>query len=71
MLESVNLKLLLEFHTGNESNGDAIISKITISNIRKDITAAELLQVGQAFASLVDYPLIDILTVATNRVYNP
>lgn len=67
MQDILNLKLVLEFHTGNDEDGNAIMSKITIANVRRDITSAELIQVSQAFASLVDYPLIDVLTVATSR----
>lgn len=71
MLNSLNLKLILEFHTDTNSKGDAIMSKVTISNLRLDLTEAEILQIAQLFESLVDYPLIDALAVTTSSVNLP
>lgn len=71
MLNLLNLKLILEFHTDTNSKGDAIMSKVTISNLRLDLTEAEILQIAQLFESLVDYPLIDALAVTTSSVNLP
>ncbi|MER2108643.1 MAG: hypothetical protein ABS949_17090 [Solibacillus sp.] len=71
MLNALNLKLILEFHIGNDSNGDAITSKVTISNLRLDLTGAEILEIAQLFESLVDYPLTDALAVTTSSVNLP
>ncbi|MER1988038.1 MAG: hypothetical protein ABS949_19850 [Solibacillus sp.] len=47
------------------------MSKVTISNLRLDLTEAEILQIAQLFESLVDYPLIDALAVTTSSVNLP
>lgn len=68
MLETTKTNLILEFITGTDEKGDPIQSKVTISNLRIDLTAAQLWQVVTVFQNLVKYQLFGAYVVSTQVI---
>ena len=58
MIMNSRLKVLLE--SGINAKGEIIIKTKTFSNVRKEATADQLFQAGQALASLCSLPLVNI-----------
>ena len=68
MLDTTKVNLVLEFITGTDEKGDPIHSKVTISNLRIDLTAAQLWEVVTVFQNLVKYQLFNAYVVSTQII---
>lgn len=68
-LDLIKANLILTFITGRDEYNEPIYSKVTISSIRKELTANEIHQVVQAFQSLVSHTLFEAQVVYTNVLY--
>lgn len=53
-------KLKVLFENGVDSKGEIIIKTKTFSNVRKEASADQLFQAGQALASLCSLSLVNI-----------
>ena len=71
MLDTLKLNLILEFMTGYDQDSKPIFSKVTISNLREDLTSNELYQIAVVFGTLISHNLTDIQAVLTHRVNAP
>ena len=71
MLDTLKLNLILVFMTGYDQNSEPIFSKITIANLREDLTSNELYQIAVVFGTLISHNLTDIQAVLTHRVNAP
>lgn len=71
MLDILKLNLVLEFEVGTDASGNTIHSKVTIANLRDDLTSSEIYQIARVFESLVDHLLTDVHAVFTHRVLAP
>ena len=68
MLETVKNNLVLEFITGTDEDDEYILSKVTISDLRIDLTSAQIWQVVEVFRSLIKYQLADAYVVTTQLI---
>ena len=71
MFDTLKLNLILEFMTGYDEDGKGTHSKITISNLREDLTTNELYQIAVVFGTLISHQLTDVQAVLTHRVNAP
>lgn len=51
----------MNFQTGMKENGESIYSSKSLRNIKDAATADEIMQVAEALASLVSYPLESVV----------
>ncbi|MEK3988658.1 DUF1659 domain-containing protein [Robertmurraya sp. FSL R5-0851] len=56
----MDTKLKVLFENGLNSKGEVIIKTKIFSNVRKEATADQLFQAGQALASLCSLPVVNI-----------
>lgn len=69
MLTTLKNNLVLEFITGYDEQDDEILSKVTISDLRIDLTSSEIWQVVEVFKSLIKYEFVAAYVVTTQRIY--
>ena len=55
-MENYRSNLVLEFEKPGD-DGKLKIARVTLSNVRTDLTSEEIKQVALAFGSLITYPL--------------
>lgn len=67
MLDNYKANLVLIFFK-EDGKGDFKESRITLGNVRKNLTPEEVGQVGEAFRSLIKHPLADVEIVQFHRV---
>lgn len=60
MLYNPKTNVVLHFYTGDDDKGDAIVKRVTLGNVRNDLTPTEISQVALAFKSLISHTLIDV-----------
>lgn len=68
MLNTTKVNLVLEFVTGTDEKGEPILSKVTISNLRMDLTTAQLWEVVTVFRNLIKYKLSEAYVVSTQVI---
>lgn len=67
--EHDQINIVLQFVVGVNEKGIAIIKRMTLSNVRPDLTADEVSQVSQALASLVKHDLFMIDRIVYETLY--
>lgn len=68
MLSTTKVNLVLSFITGTDNKGEPIYSKVTISNLNRDLTASQLWEVVTVFQNLVKYQLFEAYVVSTQLI---
>ena len=68
MLATIKNNLVLEFVTGYDEKDEEILSKVTISDLRIDLTSSQIWQVVEVFRSLIKYELAAAYIVATQQI---
>lgn len=69
MLETRKINLVLFFITGTDEEGEPIESRVTVSNLRVDLTANEIWELVTVFRNLVKFPLSDAQIVSTQIIH--
>ncbi|GGE69311.1 DUF1659 domain-containing protein [Priestia taiwanensis] len=64
------LTLQLEFKVGEGSEGEVLVKRKTYRNIRPAASAAEVLPIAQAIASLQTLSLHEVNTIVTSELTN-
>ncbi|MBD8038700.1 hypothetical protein H9635_18305 [Solibacillus sp. A46] len=63
--------IVLVLGKADEKTGEPKITRVTLSNVRKDLTPDEAKQVGEAFRSLIKHDLYDVEIVQFSQVIEP
>lgn len=69
MLNNYKANLVLTFGKDDGKGGDPKETRVTLGNVRKDLSPEEVRQVGETFGSLIKHDLYDIEIVQFHRVY--
>lgn len=69
MLTTLKNNLVLEFITGYDEKDEEILSKVTISDLRIDLTSSQIWQVVEVFKSLIKHQFVTAYVVTTQRIY--
>ena len=62
------VNIVLQFEVGINEQGKSIVKRMTLSNVRHDLTADEVAQVSLALASLVKHDLMVVERVVYETV---
>ena len=62
------VNIVLQFEVGISDQGKSIVKRMTLSNVRHDLTADEVAQVSLALASLVKHDLMVVERVVYETV---
>ncbi|HWL22201.1 MAG TPA: DUF1659 domain-containing protein [Ureibacillus sp.] len=62
------VNIVLHFEVGISDQGKSIVKRMTLSNVRHDLTADEVAQVSLALASLVKHDLMVVERVVYETV---
>lgn len=67
MFNNYNANLVLTL-LKKDGKGEDKATRVTLGNVRRDLTAQEVKQIAEAFRSLIKHPLVDIELVQFHRI---
>lgn len=68
MLFNYKSNIILTFFKEEEDGGEPKPARVTLSNVRKDLTATEINQIAEAFKSLIMHSLGEVELVQYSYV---
>lgn len=68
MLNNYKANIVLTFNKDDGTGGEPKKARVTLSNVRRNLTAEEIRQVGEAFGSLIKHELYEIEIVQFSLV---
>lgn len=68
MHKEKHIGLVLSFQTGISEEGEPIVSKASVNNLRLDLTNDEITEIAELMASLVKHTLVDIVVVKSYNI---